>query len=469
MDTSCRLEFERLPEGAGDRQKGALEYYLGYVAAARLAKETDGGARERVANEAGDLFDTAASRFATGSPEYGAAQYHLGLVSLAYGSDEFGADPKALNVAVNAFIAALSVFDRKSDERRWAEIKISLGDAMRLFGESENDPDHLAHSTEDYRDALGVITNDDVDGMKWGRTQLHLGQSLDGLGKATAKPELFIQAIAAYKMALQARGLSDHRDVLALIYYSLGQAYADYGLRHKDDVSSYEEAIRSYEIASKDVTFESNRDLWFNIFNRWGSALLRLGKRQKSDVPFIQAESKYDLMLSKVSHFKDRKPWAIAKNGLALAKYEPGKLAGDKSKVLEAIDIYKSIQKEISYDSAPRDWLNVQIGLGIALLEYANMSRDMTYFDAASQAFQEIIKKNDKSRNGAITFHARHEGLMTAFYRAVASGDYLRAKSALDDVRVFNKQFKNSPLPGIATEYADRLKDAESALSKVPR
>ena len=128
------------------------------------------------------------------------AQNNLGSALWALGERENRTE--RLELAVNAYRAALEEFTRERTPLEWAGTQMNLGNAFWTLGERESGTERLEQATIAHRAALEEFTRERMP-LDWARTQSNLGNALTALGERKSGTEKLELAVNAYRAALE--------------------------------------------------------------------------------------------------------------------------------------------------------------------------------------------------------------------------------------------------------------------------
>lgn len=159
-------------------------------------------------NSAIDAFKAALTVFEkdTNPVEWATAQRALGQVNA--NSDTYNAiEGKALNAArlteaSNAFKAAMQVFTKEADPVSWAGLQFQLGDIYTTLHQRQGGTLWLEKSVLAHKNVLEVLTEKDNPSV-WAQVQYFIGNGLVELGAAVKNKQMLEDAITASKLATE--------------------------------------------------------------------------------------------------------------------------------------------------------------------------------------------------------------------------------------------------------------------------
>lgn len=146
-------------------------------------------------------------------------QDNLGRALTALGREQAGG--AALEAAVAAHRAALTIYNRERYPAEWAGAHNSVGIALSELGRRLNDPNLLREAVGEFRQSLEVRTRD-CDPLGWAASQNNLGTLLSFLGSAPGEDAALAEALAAYREALEVRTRELHPLEWALTQENIG-------------------------------------------------------------------------------------------------------------------------------------------------------------------------------------------------------------------------------------------------------
>jgi tetratricopeptide (TPR) repeat protein len=222
---------------------------------------------------------------------------------------------------VSIALARQALMIAASADQRGAALN-DLGTALATLGEREGSSDRLVEAVAAYRDALQERTRDRVP-LDWAMTQNNLGNALQTLGGREGSSDRLVEAVAAYRDAL----LEWTRDRVPL--------------------------------------------QWAMTQNNLGTALKTLGEREGSSDRLVEAVAAYrDALLEWT---RDRVPlqWAATQMNLGNALATLGGREGSSDRLVEAVAAYRDALQEWTRDRVPLDWAMTQENIALAFASLA--------------------------------------------------------------------------------------------------
>lgn len=183
-------------------------------------------------------------------------------------------DPAAIQDALAAYRAALSVVTFNNAPAQWASTQYNLGIALGTLGRRGDDTS-LRAGIAALRAAVSA-TDRTRSPLNWAHAQTQLGDLLIVLGRRGERAA-FAQAAEAYRAALEVITRENAPSEWAAIQSLLGHAY--YSLGGSDDTASLQASVGAYRSALQTLTRERNPVDWANAQDGLGQVLLVLAAR----------------------------------------------------------------------------------------------------------------------------------------------------------------------------------------------
>lgn len=257
-----------------------------------------------------------------------------------------------LELAAEAYRAALSERPRDCDPKGWASAQVGIGRVLSRLGERENGTERLKLAVAAYSAALEEHTRDRVP-LDWATTQNNLGVALQRIGERENGTERLEQAVTAYRAALQERT----RDLVPLD--------------------------------------------WAMTSNNLGNALLILGERTENVKQLEHSVAAYRAALEERT--RDRVPldWAMTQNNLGLALQTLAARETGTERLNQAVDAHQAALEERTRERVPLDWAYSRHALALALAILAERTHDRAQMTAAITALHdaaEVYRQGNVSR-----------------------------------------------------------------------
>ena len=264
-----------------------------------------------------------------------------------------------LQVAIE--IARLALLRaRDSDER--GSTQNNLGTALSTLGQRENGTERLLEAVEAYRDALEERTRERVP-LDWAMTQNNLGTALSTLGQRENGTERLLEAVEAYRDALEEWTRERVPLEWATTQNNLGTALSTLGKR-ENGTERLLEAVEAYRDALKEWTRERVPLDWATTQNNLGTALSTLGERENGTERLLEAVEAYRDALKERTRERVPLQWATTQNNLGNALSTLGERENGTERLLEAVEAYRDALKERTRERVPLQWATTQNNLG---------------------------------------------------------------------------------------------------------
>ncbi len=179
---------------------------------------------------------------------------------------------------------------------------------------------------------------------------------------------LSLQYRDAARFYAQARGAVDGIDDKAAWEYTVRQADALYDQGNEfGDNPALRDAIAAYGIALGLAPRDRMPQDWAATQNNLGSALWKLGQRERGTARLEEAVTAYRAALEERSRARVPQDWAMTQNNLGLALQTLGERERGTARLEEAVTAYRAALEEYIRARVPLGWATTQNNLGNAL------------------------------------------------------------------------------------------------------
>ena len=286
--------------------------------------------------------------------DWASLQNNLGNV---YGVLGERGEEGALQRAVKAYKAALTVRTKEAAPMKWAMTQNNVGNAYRVLGE-RGEKGALERTVKAYEAALTVHTKG-ASPMVWATIQNNLGAVYKLLGARGTESKL-AKAVTAYEEALTVRTKEAAPMDWAITQNNLGNAYQLLGKRGDD--GALDNAVKAYEAALTVCTKEAAPMQWAMTQNNLGNAYLELGKLG-DDGALDNAVKAYEAALTVRTKEAAPMQWAMTQNNLGNA-YQVLSKRGDDGAWGKAVMAYEAALTVHTKDAASMDWAKTTENMG---------------------------------------------------------------------------------------------------------
>jgi len=276
------------------------------------------------------------------------SQTNLGNALAALGERATGAEGiEALNQAVAAYRAALTVHTESEMPADWAMTQSNLGATLETLGTRAGGAEGieaLNTAVAAYRAALTVRTEAETP-ADWAITQNNLGNALGSLGDRTEGAEgieILSQAVAAFRAALTVHTKAKMQANWGATQNNLGNALGSLGGRIEgaEGVEALSQAVAAYRAALTVRTETAMPANWAMTQNNLGLALANLGKRTagaEGIEALNQAVAAHRAALTIYTEAEMPAHWALTSENLALANTSLAEINDDLERLDDAI------------------------------------------------------------------------------------------------------------------------------------
>jgi tetratricopeptide (TPR) repeat protein len=255
-----------------------------------------------------------------------------------------------------------------------AQVKATLADSLRVYGEQAGDNAALREAIGYYQDVLQERTRERVP-LDWATTQNNLGAALNDLGERESGNAQLQQAVAAYQQALLERTRERVPLDWAMTQNNLGLALARLGER-ESGTAHLQQAVAAFQQALLEWTRERVPLDWATTQNNLGAALDDLGERESGNAHLQQAVAAYQQAL--LERTRERVPlnWASTQNNLGAALTALGERESGTAHLQQAAAAYQEALLEYTRERVPLDWAATEDNLGNALDDLGERDKD---------------------------------------------------------------------------------------------
>ncbi|MCF8479862.1 MAG: cyclic nucleotide-binding domain-containing protein [Rhodospirillum sp.] len=200
----------------------------------------------------------------------------FGNASAALG--HHGRDSNWYELAIDAYGAAIGLLPREAD-LEWGLLHRAIGICLQSMGERAEAKDLLIQAIEAYRGALEAVRAQDMP-REWAGIQSRLGMVLYRVDLEEGNLDSLKEALGCLQGALQVFNRATYPWKWAEVMHNLGQVLQVYGDQARSD-EILERAVDACQQAMEIRTFEAAPMLWAATENNMGSALFLLAKHSQ--------------------------------------------------------------------------------------------------------------------------------------------------------------------------------------------
>ncbi len=308
--------------------------------------------------------------------DWGGIRTELGVALLKLGGQEEGT--AHLRQAENELWLALKAQPR--GPLAWAATEKAYGDALAAAGAREPGTRRLVQAVAAYRAALQEGTR--ARGTRlWGETMVALGDALARLGEHEASAQHLEEAAAVYRAVLRAQ--ADQAAALNGLGNVLMRLGGD--ARAQEAIDAYREALQTW-------TRENAPLDWAMVENNLGIALARLGQREAGTEKLEEAVAAYREALQECTRERVPLLWAATQNNLASALQYLGERTNRPEDLEAAIAASEEALKERTRERTPLAWAISQNNLGNALMSLGKRRYSYWRLKAAVEAYRAALQ-----------------------------------------------------------------------------
>ncbi len=302
----------------------------------------------------------------------------------------------------------------------WATVQASLSKALSSLGVQGGDADALRRSIATGRAALEVFTRD-ADPKRWASLQQTLGWSLYDLGKRD-DIERISEAITAFEAAGEVWTREAFPKQWTSLQRDLGQAYNRQGTRTGDD-AILEKALEAYRGALEIVSREEAPKEWAYLHIDMGNTLNHLGAQGR-------AIGAYRKALEVLTAENEPLDWAGVQMNLGVALADMGEKFSDPNLVRNGIDAYQASLSVTDREKRPLDWASIHHQIGHSFVILARLGDPSVLTDAVKHYDFALLEtpKTEASFYWAETQSQRSDALIRIAER---TGDAALVEEAL--------------------------------------
>lgn len=289
----------------------------------------------------------------------------------------------SVTAAIDAFTAALTVFDRETTPREWAMTQARLAATLAIRAEREPGTETMMATVDAYHAALEVLSPTD-DPVEWSLAQNNLGNSFRGLGERSAGPEHYLAAIDAFAAALSVQTPEANGNDWALSQNNLGAVQVLLGIR-MEDTARLEQGIETLGSALDVLSRDRVPLQWAQAQGNLGAALMWLGTADPDTTRLEQAVTAYRSALEEFTPDRALPDWAMATTNLGNALTHLG-ARGDRDQLLAGAAAYRAVIETLPREEAPLQWAQAQNNLGSTLNLLGEADDDIARLEDARTA-----------------------------------------------------------------------------------
>jgi tetratricopeptide (TPR) repeat protein len=269
---------------------------------------------------------------------------------------------EALSEAEHALGLALGQLNRLDDQDAWADVKYELGMTFSTQGDF-GQTDRFFQSVAAFQDALTVYSSSEKP-LTWARTNQNLGVAYERLANRIS-PRYFYAAAGAYRRALTIYTREQHPQEWALAMQSLGNALSGLG-RYTGQTAALLEALSAYQAALLVYSQERSPIVWGQVWNSIGSTYRVLGDRQSLANALVAYAKSLEV------HTRERYPdmWFSVQYDIGLTHVSRAE-QGELKAISEAIVAFERSLQVGSRASDVESWAYAKFQLARSLWMYA--------------------------------------------------------------------------------------------------
>jgi tetratricopeptide (TPR) repeat protein len=251
---------------------------------------------------------------------------------------------------------------------------LSYAQVKQTIGEQAGSLADLQEAINAY-DAALAVWNPTQAPLSWAGVQNDLGTALARLGVYTAGSDPYEKAITAYREASKIYAREKMPVEWATVQNNLGRALTRVAEREKG-TAHLTEAISTFRNALKEITRGRAPALWATLQNSLAAALVRLGEREDNIVLLNEAIAAFRSALEERRRELVPLLWARVQNNLGVALLRVGERESGTAKLRGAATAFRRAQQEWTREQVPLEWAAAQSNLGKALTRLGEREGD---------------------------------------------------------------------------------------------
>ncbi|WP_164743007.1 caspase family protein [Mesorhizobium sp. Z1-4] len=314
------------------------------------------------------------------------ARSHSGLASALITLAELGGGASGLEEAIGLLDQAALRYSREQTPLSWVKIQSERGTALRMLGSSTRDKTKLKESIERFKSVLEVVTRDKFP-VDWAVETSKLASSVAKLAELDNDVASYEEAIRLYSASMAEASEEWVPYSLVALKTNLASALYEVGKRNRDPVR-LKRAVALLEDAIQNTPHESSPSHRTTL-HTMGVTLHQLGL----------IEDRTDRLEAAVTALtKARSMWRPGSPGRARSDYflaevlvELGNRKQDNKLVQQAMAAYRASLQIWTRSSDPLSWAKVQMKIGDALHELAQMNAGQRHTRDAIVAYREAV------------------------------------------------------------------------------
>ncbi len=302
----------------------------------------------------------------------------------------------ALHLVANGCRAMLGDGTLKEvDEGLWADTQNLLGIALCEIGEAENDPTALDQALAAFDAALTVRTDKSAP-LDWLLTVSHKAGLLVAQGKIGRSVEKTEEAIEIYRHIIAVTDPIAMEDHLLSVQNNLGSALGSKGelTNSESDFEQSKEVLLSV-LEARSMTLDPTN--WANTQINLGTTLAGFASASGDSDHIRDACRAFRSALSVTSEQQAPRVWAIASGNLCSALNEIGEIEGDLEALAEAQERGVALVDYYDRQSLTYDVARVKLTIADTHSILGQKTKDGHLLEQATDLYYEIMQEFEKN------------------------------------------------------------------------
>lgn len=318
--------------------------------------------------------------------EWAMTQLNLGF-TLEELSQYESSEQEPLQRALDAYDAALKVYQAHSDKLDSAAVQVRMGSSLHQMSSRNGDVKFLQRAIESYRAAISGFSAPKY-AMAKAAAQHDMARALFALARETSRNDLFGQAIAADRAALTVYKKGTYSWFQTRL--NLAEDLAFHAVNVADRKDLQESVEMSREVLSK-LSREDDPELWAWANRIHGVGLEILGNLDRDAQTLLRAGAAFQAALSAISRERDQVLWVDTKEDLGSTYMDLGSLKSDPQYMRLGVEAYDDASKSYSSKKNPAHWAWTKSKQGMALTVLGRTEGGTQDFKASIACYREAL------------------------------------------------------------------------------
>jgi len=306
---------------------------------------------------------------------------------LAYALASLGAFEdrvEVLELAVEAFHAALAERTYERDPAGWTETQGRLASALSMLGGRQAGVERLQESYGIYKEVLAVRPQSGS-ALDQATMKHNLGVLLIQLGQRTGRDAMLREAVDTFRDVLVIYARENKPLMWAETQNNLGFALRNLGWRDSGTARLLESEA-AFRAALEVQTREDPSARWAGTRTSLGITLTELGRREKSPARLKEAVALLREALDGASRDPSRVRWAENQRSLGNALWALGDLEPGTATLLDGRTAYLAALGELTLKQNPASWADTQLYLSFLLEKLFDRTGERQWLESAVTA-----------------------------------------------------------------------------------